>query len=285
MSQTATTAPSYFIPQPSTWPIFGSFALLFMALGTTLWMNDVGEGKYVLIAGLCLLFYMMFGWFGVVVRESEGGMYSKRVDVSFRWSMSWFIFSEVMFFAAFFGALFYMRVLSVPELGDLEHKLLWPDFDAAWPVAGPGITERFETIPAFGLPALNTMLLLASGITITFAHWALIADRRPAVVRWMVATIALGVIFLFVQGYEYMHAWRDLNLQLDMGAYGATFFMLTGFHGFHVTVGTIMLIVITVRCAKGHFTPTQHFGFEGVAWYWHFVDVVWLLLFIVVYAM
>jgi cytochrome c oxidase subunit 3 len=285
MSQTASTAPSYFIPQPSTWPIFGSFALLFMALGTTLWMNDVGEGKYVLIAGLCLLFYMMFGWFGVVVRESEGGMYSKRVDVSFRWSMSWFIFSEVMFFAAFFGALFYMRVLSVPELGDLEHKLLWPDFDAAWPVAGPGITERFETIPAFGLPALNTMLLLASGVTITFAHWALIADRRPAVVRWMVATIALGVIFLFVQGYEYAHAWRDLNLQLDMGAYGATFFMLTGFHGFHVTVGTIMLIVITVRCAKGHFTPTQHFGFEGVAWYWHFVDVVWLLLFIVVYAM
>jgi cytochrome c oxidase subunit 3 len=190
-----------------------------------------------------------------------------------------------MFFAAFFGALFYMRVISVPWLGDLDHKLLWPEFNAAWPVAGPGITERFETIPAFGLPAFNTLLLLTSGVTITLAHWALIANNRPAVVRWMVATIALGVVFLFVQGYEYTHAWRDLNLQLDMGAYGATFYMLTGFHGFHVTIGTIMLIVITVRCAKGHFTPTQHFGFEGVAWYWHFVDVVWLLLFIVVYAM
>ena len=285
MSQTATTAPSYFIPQPSTWPIFGSFALLFMALGTTMWMNDAGEGKYLLIVGLCLLFYMMFGWFGTVVRESEGGLYSKRVDISFRWSMSWFIFSEVMFFAAFFGALFYMRVLSVPELGDLEHKLLWPEFSATWPVAGPGISDRFETIPAFGLPAFNTLLLLTSGVTITLAHWALIADRRPALVRWMIATIVLGVVFLFVQGYEYAHAWRDLNLQLDSGAYGATFFMLTGFHGFHVTIGTIMLIVITVRCAKGHFTPTQHFGFEGVAWYWHFVDVVWLLLFVVVYAM
>ncbi len=284
MSQQA-TAPSYFIPQPSTWPIFGSFALFFMAIGTTLWMNDIGAGKYVLILGLCVLFYMMFGWFGVVSRESESGLYSKRVDVSFRWSMSWFIFSEVMFFAAFFGALFYMRVLSVPGLGDLDNRLLWPDFTPAWPVAGPGITERFETIPAFGLPAINTLLLLTSGVTITLAHWALIANQRASCIKWMIATIALGTIFLFVQGYEYAHAWRDLNLQLDMGAYGATFFMLTGFHGFHVTIGTIMLIVITVRLSRGHFSPEQHFGFEGVAWYWHFVDVVWLLLFVVVYAL
>ncbi|MBY0438703.1 MAG: cytochrome c oxidase subunit 3 [Burkholderiales bacterium] len=289
MSQSAaahnSTAPHYFVPQPSTWPIFGSFALFFMALGTTLWMNDVGWGKFLLIGGLCILFYMMFGWFGEVIRESEGGLYSKRVDVSFRWSMGWFIFSEVMFFAAFFGVLFYMRVISVPDLGSLDNRLLWPDFTAGWPLAGPGIRESFETIPAFGLPAINTMLLLLSGVTITLAHWALIANNRPALMRWMIATIALGTVFLFVQGYEYVHAWRDLNLQLDMGAYGATFFMLTGFHGFHVTIGTIMLIVITVRCSKGHFTPENHFGFEGVAWYWHFVDVVWLLLFVVVYAM
>ncbi len=289
MSQSATapssTAPHYFVPQPSTWPIFGSFALFFMALGSTLWMNDIGWGKFLLIGGLCVLFYMMFGWFGEVIRESEGGLYNKRVDVSFRWSMSWFIFSEVMFFAAFFGALFYMRVISVPDLGGLDNRLLWPEFTASWPLAGPGISESFETIPAFGLPALNTMLLLLSGVTITLAHWALIGNNRPALLRWMIATIALGTVFLFVQGYEYVHAWRDLNLQLDMGAYGATFFMLTGFHGFHVTIGTIMLIVITVRCAKGHFTPENHFGFEGVAWYWHFVDVVWLLLFVVVYAL
>jgi cytochrome c oxidase subunit 3 len=289
MSQSATannsTAPHYFVPQPSTWPIFGSFALFFMALGTTLWMNDVSWGKFLLIGGLCVLFYMLFGWFGTVIGESEGGLYNKRVDISFRWSMSWFIFSEVMFFAAFFGVLFYMRVISVPDLGGLDNRLLWPEFTSTWPVAGPGIRESFETISAFGLPAINTMLLLASGVTITFAHWALIGNNRPALVRWMIATIALGTVFLFVQGYEYAHAWRDLNLQLDMGAYGATFFMLTGFHGFHVTIGTIMLIVITVRCAKGHFTPENHFGFEGVAWYWHFVDVVWLLLFVVVYAL
>jgi len=288
MSQSATaptSTPSYFIPQPSTWPIFGSFALFFMAVGATLWMNSVGSGMYVLLAGLCILFYMLFGWFGTVITESESGRYSKRVDTSFRWSMSWFIFSEVMFFAAFFGALFYMRVISVPELGDLDHSLLWPDFVPAWPIAGPGLQESFETISAFGLPAINTLLLLTSGLTITLAHWALIANRRQALVRWMVATVVLGTVFLFVQGYEYVHAWNDLNLQLNTGAYGATFFMLTGFHGFHVTIGTIMLIVITMRCAKGHFTPENHFGFEGVAWYWHFVDVVWLLLFVVVYAL
>ncbi len=290
MSQSAAAnvhaaAHSYFVPQPSTWPIFGSFALFFMATGTTLWMNDVDWGKFVLFGGLAILCYMLFGWFGTVIRESEGGLYNKQVDGSFRWSMGWFIFSEVMFFAAFFGALFYMRVISVPGLDNLDHKLLWPEFTANWPVAGPGIKEGFETIPAFGLPALNTLLLLCSGVTITLAHWALLANNRPALMRWMIATIAFGTVFLFVQGYEYVHAWRDLNLQLDMGAYGATFFMLTGFHGFHVTIGTIMLIVITVRCAKGHFTPENHFGFEGVAWYWHFVDVVWLLLFVVVYAL
>jgi cytochrome c oxidase subunit 3 len=275
----------YYVPHGTRWPMLGSFALFFLVGGAAILLNGVGSGQWVMLAGFAMLVMMLFGWFGSVIRESVGGYYNAQVDVSFRMGMIWFIFSEIMFFAAFFGALFYMRVISVPWLGDLDHKLLWPEFNAAWPVAGPGITERFETIPAFGLPAFNTLLLLTSGVTITLAHWALIANNRPAVVRWMVATIALGVVFLFVQGYEYTHAWRDLNLQLDMGAYGATFYMLTGFHGFHVTIGTIMLIVITVRCAKGHFTPTQHFGFEGVAWYWHFVDVVWLLLFIVVYAM
>jgi cytochrome c oxidase subunit 3 len=286
MSQAHTgTAPSYFIPQPSTWPIWGSAALFFMACGTALWINDAAWGKWVLLLGIALLIHMMVGWFGIVIRESEGGLYSKRVDISFRWGMSWFIFSEVMFFAAFFGALFYMRVLSVPWLGDLEHELLWPDFVATWPVAGPGIDEQFQTIPAWGIPAFNTLLLLSSGVTITLAHHALRADRRAALVGWMWATIALGLVFLGFQAYEYVHAYRDLNLRLDMGAYGATFFMLTGFHGFHVTVGAIMLIVITLRCMKGHFRPDHHFAFEGVAWYWHFVDVVWLILFVVVYVL
>jgi cytochrome c oxidase subunit 3 len=273
----------YFVPDPSHWPIFGSVALLSMASGAALWMNEAVWGKFVLIAGLCLLFFMMFGWFGTVARESEGGKYNSQVDAGFRWGMGWFIFSEVMFFAAFFGALFYMRVLSVPWLGDIEHKLLWPDFSAQWPTAGPGLAEQFTPMGAWGIPALNTFLLLSSGVTVTIAHWGLLKNNRSQLIWGLVATVALGVAFLFFQAYEYSHAYSELNLKLTSGAYGSTFYMLTGFHGFHVTVGTLMLIVILGRSIAGHFTAEHHFGFEGVAWYWHFVDVVWLLLFVLVY--
>ncbi len=273
----------YFIPDPSRWPIFGSLALLSMAFGAALWMNDATWGKFLLIFGLCTLFYMMFGWFGSVARESEGGSYNKQVDTSFRWGMSWFIFSEVMFFAAFFGALFYMRVLSVPWLGDIEHKLLWPDFAAQWPTAGPGIAEKFTPMAAWGVPAINTLILLTSGVTVTIAHWGMLKNNRTQLIVGLIFTILLGMTFLFLQATEYHEAYADLNLKLTTGAYGASFFMLTGFHGFHVTVGTLMLIVILGRSIAGHFTADHHFGFEGVAWYWHFVDVVWLLLFILVY--
>jgi cytochrome c oxidase subunit 3 len=273
----------YFVPDPSHWPIFGSVALLSMASGAALWMNEATWGKFVLIAGVCILFFMMFGWFSTVARESEGGKYNQQVDTGFRWGMSWFIFSEVMFFAAFFGALFYMRVLSVPWLGDLEHKLLWPDFSAQWPTAGPGIAEKFTPMAAWGVPAINTLILLTSGVTVTIAHWGLLKNNRPQLIIGLALTIALGITFLSLQAFEYHEAYSDLNLKLTTGAYGATFFMLTGFHGFHVTVGTLMLIVILCRCIAGHFTAEHHFGFEGVAWYWHFVDVVWLLLFILVY--
>src|SRR6185295_6025011 len=189
-----------------------------------------------------ILVYMIVGWFHTVAHESEGGRYNKQVDVSFRWGMSWFIFSEVMFFGAFFGALYYMRVLSVPELGDFEHKLLWPDFKAAWPVTGPGIKETFTPMAAMGIPALNTLILLSSGVTVTFAHWALIRNDRTKLALWLAATIALGLSFLGFQIFEYSHAYSELNLKLTTGAYGATFFMLTGFHGFHVTIGTVMLM-------------------------------------------
>jgi len=273
----------YFVPDPSRWPIFGSVALLSMASGAALWMNGESWGKFVLIFGLCVLFYMMFGWFGDVAHESEGGSYNKQVDTSFRWAMSWFIFSEVMFFAAFFGALFYMRVLSVPWLGDLDSKLIWPDFSAQWPTAGPGITEKFTPMAAWGIPAINTLILLTSGVTVTIAHWGLLKNNRKQLILGLAATVALGLLFLSLQIHEYHQAYTELNLKLTTGAYGATFFMLTGFHGFHVTVGTLMLIVILGRSIAGHFTPEHHFGFEGVAWYWHFVDVVWLLLFILVY--
>ena len=279
MSQSA----RYFIPDPSRWPIFGSAALLCMASGTALWLNEAPWGKFVLIAGLCILIYMLFGWFGAVARESEGGKYNQQVDTSFRWGMSWFIFSEAMFFAAFFGALFYMRVLSVPDLGSLESKLIWPDFTAQWPSAGPGIAEKFTPMGAWGIPALNTLLLLASGVTVTWAHWGLLQNNRPQLSLGLILTIALGVTFLGLQAYEYGHAYLELNLRLSSGAYGATFFLLTGFHGFHVTLGTIMLITILGRFTAGHFTADHHFGFVAVIWYWHFVDWVWLLLFVVVY--
>jgi cytochrome c oxidase subunit 3 len=279
----AHTQPWYYLPQPTRWPIIGSSALFLMASGAVLWINGAGAGPWVVLAGALVLAYMMFGWFGQVIGESESGLYSKRVDISFRWGMSWFIFSEVMFFAAFFGALFYARVLAVPWLGEIDQKLLWPDFQAVWPTAGPGITEHFSTMGAWGIPALNTALLLSSGVTVTWAHWALKENKRAQLVLGMIATIALGAIFLGFQAYEYYHAYQELGLTLKAGVYGATFFMLTGFHGFHVTLGAIMLIVILLRVMKGHFDSHNHFGFEAVAWYWHFVDVVWLFLFVFVY--
>ena len=273
----------YFIPDPSTWPITGSIALLCMATGAASWFNGWAPGKFVVLAGFAILAYMIVGWFHTVANESETGKYNKQVDLSFRWGMSWFIFSEVMFFGAFFGALFYMRVISVPELGDFEHKLIWPDFNAAWPAAGPGMKDPFTPMAAWGLPAINTLLLLSSGVTVTWAHWGLIKNNRLQLIWGLIFTIALGLGFLACQAVEYGHAYSELNLKLSTGAYGGSFFMLTGFHGFHVTIGTIMLMTILGRCLAGHFRPEHHFGFEGVAWYWHFVDVVWLGLFIFVY--
>ncbi|HKB83374.1 MAG TPA: cytochrome c oxidase subunit 3 [Burkholderiales bacterium] len=274
----------YYLPEPSHWPVVGSCALFLMTFGGVLWMNGVGAGPWVVVAGMALMIYMMFGWFGTVIRESKGGKFNKQVDLSFRWGMSWFIFSEVMFFAAFFGALFYMRVLSVPGLasGDTMEQI-WPGFAAQWPVSGPGIEETFTPMGAWGIPAINTLILLSSGVTVTWAHWALKKNNRVQLIAGLAATVALGILFLSLQAYEYVHAYHEYNLTLGMGAYGATFFMLTGFHGFHVTVGTIMLIVILGRSLAGHFTADHHFAFEGVSWYWHFVDVVWLLLFVLVY--
>jgi cytochrome c oxidase subunit 3 len=199
--------------------------------------------------------------------------------------MSWFIFSEVMFFAAFFGALWYTRTVTLPWLGDLDHKqLLWPDFNAVWPNLGPaGVVESFQTMGPFWLPTINTALLLSSGVTLTISHHALRENHRGKASFWLFATILLGFIFVICQGYEYYHAYTDLNLKFNSGAYGSLFFMLTGFHGFHVLLGATMLAVILVRLMKGHFTADHHFGFEGAAWYWHFVDVVWLGLYLFVY--
>ncbi len=277
------STPAYFIPEPSSWPIKGSIALLLMIVGTVTWINGVMPGPYMLAAGFAFLVYMLFGWFGTVIGESEGGRYSGQVDKSFRWSMGWFIFSEVMFFAAFFGALFYARQLSVPWLSDFDHKVLWPDFSGQWPTAGPDASEKFTSMGPFWIPTINTLLLLSSGVTLTIAHHALKDNKRGVLNLFLFLTIALGAVFLGFQAYEYAHAYSELNLKLSSGIYGSTFFMLTGFHGFHVTIGAVMLTVILFRCLKGHFTAEHHFAFEAAAWYWHFVDVVWLGLYIVVY--
>ena len=285
VSGATSQAPYYFVPHPSKWPMVGSIALAFFGFGLAAWFNGMAIGPYLFAIFLALLAYLLIGWFSTVASESEGGLYSDRVDTSFRWSMSWFIFSEVMFFAAFFGALFYARSITMPWLGDLDHKaLLWPDFQASWPHAGPaGVIEQFQTIGAWPIPTINTALLLTSGVTLTIAHHALKDNRRGPLTFWMAVTILLGVTFLGLQAYEYVHAYRDLNLKLTSGIFGSTFFMLTGFHGFHVTVGAIMLSAVLFRIIKGHFTPERHFAFEAAAWYWHFVDVVWLGLYVVVY--
>jgi cytochrome c oxidase subunit III len=277
------TGPYYFVPQPSHWPITGSCALLLMAFGAAFWFNAYAAGPWLVLAGFCVLVAMMVGWFGTVVGESQQDLYNRRVDLSFRWGMSWFIFSEVMFFAAFFGALFYVRNLSVPDLGGIDSKILWPDYTSAWPTDGPYINDVFTPMKAIGIPLLNTIILVSSGGTLTVAHHALLAGNRGALKLWLFVTIVLGFTFLGFQAFEYTHAYSELNLKLSTGVYGSTFFMLTGFHGLHVTIGAIMLTVMLLRTFRGHFNAQHHFAFEAAAWYWHFVDVVWLLLFILVY--
>jgi cytochrome c oxidase subunit 3 len=291
MSSTAHgTTPYYFVPQPSRHPAFAAFGLFWVVLGAGQWINGADWGKYSLAFGLLWLFWVLFQWFRDAVTESEGGSYGHKIDLSFRWSMSWFIFSEVMFFGAFFSALWWMRSHSVPALGSLDNALLWPGFKSVWPSLAAGVTaspagiiEPFQAMTPFWLPTINTALLLTSGVTLTIAHHALRENQRGKTITFMWLTVLLGIIFLFVQGYEYAHAYSDMNLKLTSGAYGSTFFMLTGFHGFHVLVGMLMLLFITLRLQKGHFTADRHFGFEGAAWYWHFVDVVWLGLYILVY--
>lgn len=279
----------YYVPHGSHWPIVGSIGLTTLLVGFATMLNGSETGGTVMIAGVIIVLGMMFGWFGTVIRESEAGMYNAQVDRSFRWGMSWFIFSEVMFFAAFFGALYYARAYSIPWLGGegnnlMTNAVLWDSWEAAWPTNGPGsVGGDYEVMGAWGLPAINTLILLTSGVTVTWSHWGLKKANRTQLITGLLATVILGFVFVGLQALEYSHAYNDMNLTMGSGMYGSTFFLLTGFHGFHVTMGAIMLTVIMFRAMKGHFTYENHFGFEAVAWYWHFVDVVWLGLFIFVY--
>ena len=285
----------YYLPDPTKWPTITSMGLFLLALGFTLQIHHLAPGPWLMAAGAIIIVLMLYAWFSQVATESEAGRYDAQVDTSFRMGMGWFIFSEVMFFAAFFGALFYTRVLSVPWLAGEE--MLWPGFEATWPTAGPQgaayigpdahevAPGQFSSIGAFGVPLLNTILLLASSVTVTIAHWALKKNQRAKLSFWLFVSVVLGFAFLYFQAGEYMEAYNHLGLTLGSGVYGATFFMLTGFHGLHVTIGAIALTVILVRCLRGHFKPDEHFGFEGAAWYWHFVDTVWVGLFIFVYIL
>ena len=291
----ADTKSDYFVPHGSPWPIVASVSMFVMALGGALWLNGSDAGRPVLFLGLAGLTVMMFGWLGTVIRENIAGLYSGWVDRSFRQGMAWFIFSEVMFFFAFFGALFYARTLAVPWLGGEgvgvgTNSVLWPEFETAWPTNGPGAIGgnaqgNFKPMGWAGLPLLNTALLLTSSVTITIAHHALKNNNRLLLNLGTLATVLLGAGFLYCQVVEYVHAYQDLDLRLSTGIYGSTFFMLTGFHGAHVTLGAIMLTVTWLRILRGHFTPKEHFGFQAVSWYWHFVDVVWVCLFIFVYIL
>lgn len=286
----------YYLPNPSYWPIIGSIAIFCLLLGAANWLHGHTFGPVLFTIGAIILAIMLFGWFGTVIRETRAGLLQNpQVDRSFRWGMVWFIFSEVMFFGAFFGALFYARMFILPWLGgtggtgaaQMTHLLLWPQFTQTWPLFKTPNPALFpgprEIMSAWGIPAINTAILLSSGVTITIAHWGVLKNRRKQMIIAQLATIVLGISFLCLQAHEYSEAYTHLGLKLSAGIYGTTFFMLTGFHGLHVTIGTIMLIVIFWRMTRGDFTSEEHFGFEAVSWYWHFVDVVWLGLFIFVY--
>ena len=296
MSQAHTIAADehnpYYVPHSSKLAIYGSLTLFVLMAGAVATLN-AWLPVYSLVPGLAMLASLFVAWFYVVIGENQHGMYNLAVDRSFRLGMMWFIFSEVMFFAAFFGALFYVRQLSVPWLsGDgtkiFTNLLLWKGYSGIWPsngpaALGPHADGSFETVPALGLPAINTAILLTSSVTVTIAHHALIAGHRARLKIFLALTFLLGFTFVCFQAVEYHEAYTALGLTLGTGIYGSTFFMLTGFHGLHVTVGAIMLTAIWFRVMNGHFTPQRHFGFEAVSWYWHFVDVVWLGLFIFVY--
>jgi len=284
----------YYVPDQSPWPIVGAVALFFIAIGAAFTVMEMGKesgsGVYLLCVGIVILLYMLFNWFKNVIQESHQGLYSAQMDRSFRQGMSWFIFSEVMFFMAFFGALFYARMFSVPWLGGADNnamtnEVLWPTFEAMWPLLNtPGGTTT-QAMGWQGLPLINTLILLVSSVTLHFAHVAMENNKRTPLKVFLGVTILLGVCFLGLQVEEYIYAYNDLNLTLDAGIYGNTFYLLTGFHGIHVTLGTIILLIVFLRILKGHFTKNKHFAFQAAAWYWHFVDVVWLCLFVFVYVL
>jgi len=295
---------SYYVPEQSRLPVFMALGMFVTVFGAANWINGQDIGTTTFFVGAFILAAVMWAWFSTTIRENLAGMNSDQLKRSYVWGMFWFIFSEVMFFAAFFGALFYLRVFSVPWLsgegiGTMTNELLWQGFSGEWPplvtpdmarnVDTPAVIQypgAHESMGAWGLPAINTALLLTSSVTVHLAHTALIKARKNLFNIWLGLTVLLGTVFLVCQVVEYHHAYAELGLTLKAGVYGTTFFLLTGFHGAHVTFGTIMLLTMFLRSTlKGHFKHHDCFGFEAASWYWHFVDVVWAGLFVFVYIL
>jgi len=297
---------SYYVPHNGWYPIGVALGTACLVIGLGSWLNALKAGAEVnhtlFLIGAAIMSVVLFFWFAKVIEENEAGLANAQLKRSYVWGMSWFIFSEVMFFAAFFGALFYARTIVVPWLGGegakgLTGQYLWPEFDSTWPVMANPDPAKFEgpgesmaapglTSWASYLPFWNTVILLSSSVTVHFAHTAIKNQSRSGLIGWLGITVALGIVFLILQVEEYVHAYNELGLTLDSGIYGSTFFILTGFHGFHVTLGTFILLMQLIRALKGHFrTGDDCFGFESASWYWHFVDVVWVGLFIFVYVL
>ncbi|MFT4711802.1 MAG: cytochrome c oxidase subunit 3 [Candidatus Azotimanducaceae bacterium] len=296
---TDSTYETYYVPADSKLPIFASLGIFLTVFGMGNWFNEMKAGDetsigvWILTLGGLVMGTTLFYWFSKVIEENHAKMYSQQLNRSFVWGMSWFIFSEVMFFAAFFGALFYIRTFSVPWIGGEGARgpsdMLWPGYVPEWPLINTPDPSLFpganEPMGPWGLPLINTVLLVISSFTVNIAHHGIKENNRKKLVTWLGITVALGVAFLFCQAYEYYHAYVELGLTLNAGVYGTTFYMLTGFHGAHVTLGTFMLAVMWGRAMKGHFRDDDCFGFEAAAWYWHFVDVVWIGLFVFVYIL
>jgi cytochrome c oxidase subunit 3 len=255
----------FHILPPSPWPFMGAFSCLVLAAGAVFWMHGAAWAPWVFALGMAGVLATMFFWWSDVVRESHAGDHTPVVQLHLRYGMILFIASEVMFFVAWFWAYF-------------NFALFPPQVDAVggvWPPAGIQVLDPFQ------YPLLNTFILLLSGTTVTYAHHALIHGDRKGLIEGLWMTIGLGLLFSAVQAYEYSHA----AFGPAGNVYGSTFYLATGFHGLHVVIGTIFLIVCLIRAYRGDFTPRKHFGFEAAAWYWHFVDVVWLFLFIVIYVL
>ena len=300
---------NYYVPDQSRFPIFMAVSLFLLVMGASSTINNLGNAEsnsvYILYAGFASLFTTLFFWFRQVIKEHLAGLDSNQLKTSYVYGMAWFIFSEVMFFAAFFGALFYVRSFAVPWLGGEGEKGigvaaldLWDGFESAWPLiktpdagAAYELAEKSMAWPGWGhalewLPLWNTIVLLSSSVTVHFAHVGLKNGNRKKFNIFLGITVVLAIIFVWLQAEEYHEAYVDYGLTLNSGIYGSTFFMLTGFHGFHVMMGGLMLAIMLARSVfAGHFEDHDHFGFEAASWYWHFVDVVWVMLFLFVYIL